>query len=87
MKVVIGYAKIGSPDTLSYVKMVTISVRQNSFIFFCAKKVYRVYCTVLLCQMSKMSLKCWLRCLGSGNLDTLTKCLKTLLLPEYYIIT
>lgn len=83
MEIVIGDAEIGPPNASGYVEMVAISARQNSFIFFGAKEVYCLNCTVLLCQMSEVPFESWLRRLRTGDLNTLAKSLETLLLPEH----
>ena len=82
VKIVVSDAKVLAPHTLGNMQMSCICCRQTRFGILGSEEIDGVNVTILFRQVPKVPFKGRLRCLRTRNLDSLAKCLQSLLLPE-----
>ncbi len=83
MKVEMGHVDVIANRSAAVLRLALIRVRQARFILFRPEEIDAMHWAILLGQLRKVPVECWLRGMRPCNLNTLREGLEPLLLPEY----
>ena len=83
VKVIVGDTDVVAPDALGDVQVSRVCSSQVRLCVLGPEEIYGVDAAVLLRQVREVPFEGRLRCLRTGNLDSLAECLQPLLLPKH----